>query len=169
MPTEDHQIKPLPSQRAIWTQVYLSQKSPVRCESYLLRGPSSWWYLKIQDLQFCFKTFPRVLMASPLQCSCLENPREQKSLAGHSPHVSRELDTTEQLSTVHSMDHLHQIISCLIKTQILRPPPQSWISMSPGVAWKNKFLIRNFRWFLCPRKPKIHCCASLWESGWLIH
>ena len=76
MPTEDHQIKPLPSQRAIWTQVYLSQKSPVRCESYLLRGPSSWWYLKIQDLQFCFKTFPRVLMASPLQCSCLENPRD---------------------------------------------------------------------------------------------
>ena len=108
-------------------------------------------------------------LATPLQYSCLENPREQKSLAGHSPHVSRELDTTEQLSTVHSMDHLHQIISCLIKTQILRPPPQSWISMSPGVAWKNKFLIRNFRWFLCPRKPKIHCCASLWESGWLIH
>ena len=64
-------------------------------------------------------------LATPLQYSCLENPREQKSLAGHSPRVSRELDTTEQLSTVHSMDHLHQIISCLIKTQILRPPPQS--------------------------------------------
>ena len=30
-------------------------------------------------------------LATPLQYSCLENPREQKSLAGHSPRVSREL------------------------------------------------------------------------------
>ena len=38
-------------------------------------------------------------MAKPLQYSCLENPHEQRSLAGYSPWGCRELDTTERLST----------------------------------------------------------------------
>ena len=39
---------------------------------------------------------------NPLQYSCLENPQEQRSLAGYSPWGCKELDTTEQLSTAHS-------------------------------------------------------------------
>ena len=38
---------------------------------------------------------------NPLQYSCLENPHGQRSLAGYSPGVCKELDTTEQLSTAH--------------------------------------------------------------------
>ena len=32
---------------------------------------------------------------NPLQCSCLENPHGQRSLAGYSPHGHKESDTTE--------------------------------------------------------------------------
>jgi len=39
---------------------------------------------------------------NPLQYSCLENPCGQRTLAGYSPWVGRESDTTEQLSTVLS-------------------------------------------------------------------
>ena len=38
---------------------------------------------------------------NPLQYSCLENPYEQRSLAGYSPWGHKESDTTEQLSTAH--------------------------------------------------------------------
>ena len=37
---------------------------------------------------------------NPLQYSCLENPHGQRSLAGYSPWGLKELDTTEQLSTI---------------------------------------------------------------------
>ena len=37
---------------------------------------------------------------NPLQYSCLENPHGQNNLAGYSPWGCKELDTTEQLSTV---------------------------------------------------------------------
>ena len=36
---------------------------------------------------------------SPLQCSCLENPHGQRSLAGYSPWGHTESDVTERLST----------------------------------------------------------------------
>ena len=36
---------------------------------------------------------------NPLQYSCLGNPHGQRSLAGYSPWVHKELDITEQLST----------------------------------------------------------------------
>ena len=38
-------------------------------------------------------------MDYPLQCSCLENPHRQRSLAGYSPWGHKESDATEQLST----------------------------------------------------------------------
>ena len=42
---------------------------------------------------------------NPLQYSCLENFRGQKSLVGYSPWGSKELDRTEQLNThIHSLD-----------------------------------------------------------------
>ena len=39
---------------------------------------------------------------NPLQCSCLENPQGQRSLAGCSLWGRKESDTTERLSTAHS-------------------------------------------------------------------
>ena len=39
----------------------------------------------------------------PLQHSCLENPHGQRSLAGYSSRGRKESDTTEQLSTAHSV------------------------------------------------------------------
>ena len=36
---------------------------------------------------------------NPLQCSCLENPPGQRSLAGSSSWSCKELDMTEQLNT----------------------------------------------------------------------
>ena len=41
--------------------------------------------------------------SNPLQYSCLENPHGQRSLAGYSPWGCKELDTTEGLSTAHSL------------------------------------------------------------------
>ena len=37
---------------------------------------------------------------NPLQYSCPENPHGQRSLAGYSPWVCKELDTTKWLSTI---------------------------------------------------------------------
>ena len=42
--------------------------------------------------------FPGEGNGYPLQYSCLENPRGQRSLVGHSPWDHKELDTTEQLT-----------------------------------------------------------------------
>ena len=36
---------------------------------------------------------------NPFQYSCLENPHEQRSLAGYSPWGRKQSDTTDQLST----------------------------------------------------------------------
>ena len=41
---------------------------------------------------------------NPLQCSCLENPHGQRSLAGYSPWGPKELNMTEWLSTAHRRD-----------------------------------------------------------------
>ena len=39
---------------------------------------------------------------NPLQCSCLENPHRQRSLAGYSPLGRKESAMTEPLSTAHA-------------------------------------------------------------------
>ena len=40
-------------------------------------------------------SFPGGGHGNPLQCSCLENPRGQRSLPGYSPGSCKESDTTE--------------------------------------------------------------------------
>ena len=45
-------------------------------------------------------------LGNPHQYSCLENPHGQGSLAGYSPRGHKESDTTEQLSTAHSLRDL---------------------------------------------------------------
>ena len=42
---------------------------------------------------------------NPLQYSCLENPRGQRCLAGHSSWGCKESDTAEQLSTAQQLPH----------------------------------------------------------------
>ena len=39
---------------------------------------------------------------NPLQCSCLENPHEHRSLAGYSPQCHTESDTTEVTKHTHT-------------------------------------------------------------------
>ena len=41
--------------------------------------------------------------SNPLQCSCLETPHGQRSLAGCSPWDHKESDMTEGLSTAHNI------------------------------------------------------------------
>ena len=43
---------------------------------------------------------------NPLQCSCLENPHGQRSLAACGPGGRKELDLTERLSA-HAHTHTH--------------------------------------------------------------
>ena len=40
---------------------------------------------------------------NPLQYACLENPQGQRSLVGYSPWGRKELDTTDWLSTAHTL------------------------------------------------------------------
>ena len=46
---------------------------------------------------------PRGGHGIPLQYSCLENPRGQRSLVGYNPWGHKELDTSEWLSTAHKI------------------------------------------------------------------
>ena len=48
---------------------------------------------------------------NPLQYSCLENPMDQRSLAGYSPWGHKEMDMTEQIST-------QKVISTKEKNQV---------------------------------------------------
>ena len=56
----------------------------------------------IRDLGFTpgLERFPGGGHGNPLQYSCLENPHEQRRLAGYSPQGCEESDVTERLSTV---------------------------------------------------------------------
>ena len=56
---------------------------------------------------------------NPLQYSSLESPHGQRTLVGYHPRSHKELDTTEQLSTVHGLNgwklrwnsiHAHEVI-----------------------------------------------------------
>ena len=47
---------------------------------------------------------------NPLQYSCLGESPWTEEPAGHSPGGHKELDTTEQLSTAHTIGALHKII-----------------------------------------------------------
>ena len=44
---------------------------------------------------------------NPLQCSCVENPIDKRSLVGFSLWGQKELDTTEQLTHIHTHTHTH--------------------------------------------------------------
>ena len=44
---------------------------------------------------------------NPLQCSCVENPIDKRSLVGFSLWGHKELDTTKQLTHIHTHTHTH--------------------------------------------------------------
>ena len=49
-------------------------------------------------------------MSTQLQYSCLENPHEQRSLAGYSPWGGKELDMTEWLNTAQYITFWQMLI-----------------------------------------------------------
>ena len=57
------------------------------------------------------RRFPGGGYGNPLQYSCLENPYEQRSLAGCSPWGRKESDTTEQLSTAQHTVQTKNVMS----------------------------------------------------------
>ena len=69
---------------------------------------------------------------NPLQYSCVENPRGQRSLVGYSPCSPKELDTTERLSIARHIEAVAVIsnslsfcsfllFSCQVVSNSLRP------------------------------------------------
>ena len=56
---------------------------------------------------------------NPLQYSCLENPYEQRRLAGYSPWGRKESDTTERLSTKVPTVHFAQNTGILLTLECL--------------------------------------------------
>ena len=66
---------------------------------------------------------------NPLQCSCLENPHGQRSLADYSQWGHKESDTTERLGahTHTQSSSMEHFINC--KTLIFPVPPTSFFSI----------------------------------------
>ena len=82
----------------------------------------------------------------PLQYSCLENPRGQRSLGGYSPWGRKELDTTEQLSTyacvcAHACTHTHTHTAKVIDLDKL---PQ-WVISFKNAGAIDRVACKNLR------------------------
>ena len=99
-------------------QVNESHSSTFLCEQYVgLKALSSFCRFshprkasqaasaesKRQELNPWVGKIPGGGPGNSLQYSCLENPHGQRSLEGYSPWCREEQDTTEQLSTQHSL------------------------------------------------------------------
>ena len=85
---------------------------------------------------------------NPLQYSCLENPRGQRSLADYSLWDHKTLDTTEL--TKHSIAQTYLHITFEICVCVLNPTPRS--------IW-NQFLLTDFH-FLCMGHTFMFLCVS---------
>ena len=102
------------------------------------------------------------------QCSCLENPHAQRSLAGYSPWGHKESDMTEQLSTWHFNIPLWwkreawrcQIpeSSCMSVLFVSWPSPVSLLN-SPGKRWAGWF-----RPCLCAVSSSAPCVPGLTQK-----
>ena len=68
-----------------------------------VKNPAAMWETWVQFLGW--EDPPRVGHGNALQYSCLENSHGQRSLAGYSPWVRKELDMTERLSTAQNEDN----------------------------------------------------------------
>ena len=70
----------------------------------------------------------------PLQYSCLENPRGQRSLQGYSPWGCKELDTTEQLSIQHTHLHICSSLNHDFTSLFLTPLLQAMFTQASNIA-----------------------------------
>ena len=70
---------------------------------------------------------------NPLQCSCLENPHGQRSLAGRSPRGREEPDTTERLSRAPSIVRTTEEDAATY----LGFSPATDVLQSVGQLWQN--------------------------------
>ena len=69
-------------------------------------------------------------IATPLQYFCLENPHEQKSLAGYSPWSHKESDMTEWLSTNKHVLQLHELQPIWLLCPPLSPETETEVAQS---------------------------------------
>ena len=79
-----------------------------------------------------------------LQYSCVENPQEQKSLAGYSPCGHKESDTTERLSTAQQRAGSVKFIRlrllwaiCSVKARVLVPRVQIAVKLNFYAEWRE--------------------------------
>ena len=74
-------------------------------------GSQGCWRLGQQEIQ-CSRRAWQPVLASTLQCSCLENlPPRQRSLEGHSPQSCKVLDTTKAALHAKVQDHFFASVS----------------------------------------------------------
>ena len=95
---------------------------------------------------------------NPLQYSCLEDPYEQRSLAGCSPWGSKELDTTERLST-HT-PYFSNNLPCSFQLIHITQPVKFHLAilMTPSGSWQFTFTTL----VIC---PVLVACARLKGPG----
>ena len=101
-----------------------------------------------------------------LQCSCLENPREQRSLVGYSPLRHKELHMTERLSRAQYFEEEVMRWPCETQNDVCvhvctRTPPQSGLCMCvcmytpSGLQEVLGFTVTTKTYPLCPIRPML--------------
>ena len=75
---------------------------------------------------------------NPLQYSCLENPREQRSLVGYSPQGGKESDTTE--ATQHAQRAIRER-----RFLIRKEEEREKLCDDRGRDWSDMFITKNYR------------------------
>ena len=94
---------------------------------------------------------PQEWHGKPLQYSCLENSHGQKSLAGYTPWVHKESDTTERLSMLLLLSHFSHVRLCDPRDRsppgspvpgILQARTLEWVVISFSNEWKWKVKVK---------------------------
>ena len=75
---------------------------------------------------------------NPLQYSCLENPRGQRSLAGYSPWGHKESDTTEQLTHINTRSESVVVVVAVVPNKHLII---LWIQALGCVTWEQELRV----------------------------
>ena len=127
-----------PKEQSRVDQMRRGEESPLRAQHE--KGPDFWGIKVAHGLPWCsdgeestcsegdLGSIPGLGRSSgaghgnTLHCSCLENPHEQRNLAGYGLWGCKELDMTEQLSTAqHKGAH----------RSFTTPPTERWNSLLP--------------------------------------
>ena len=77
---------------------------------------------------------------NPLQRSCLENPRGQRSLVGYSPWGLKELDATQHSNRTHIFLLQEGWIFAPLSLPITSPPPKA----TPSLSFQRSFSLSSW-------------------------